>query len=230
VRLPIPGQVVPCSVAPRIEAGCPPRQLWRKCMPWPSCPYHPAAPIGRRSPRPIPALAEATVCARSTKRSSPRAGAYLVVGEPPQVRSRVRPAACSEPGATTLRGAGSPAALPVGWALARRAGKAGECGSGHCAGRTAGLAIRLRRMCRTSPRFPALGLSYQTNRNVAGRLPRSNRAPGSGASKAPIETRQRAACYGATPGARQPSARERSSEGAHRGTTTSSLLRRNTSK
>ena len=48
-----------------------------------------------------------------------------------------------QPGATTLRGAGSPAALPVAWALARLAGKAASAANGqNQTARTAAPATR----------------------------------------------------------------------------------------
>jgi hypothetical protein len=56
-------------------------------------------------------------------------------------RSRVR-SRRPQPDATTLRGAGSPAALPVAWppGAARRLG--GECGSGQIKPREPGAAAR----------------------------------------------------------------------------------------
>jgi len=63
--------------------------------------------------------------ARCTRRSAPltRSASCPGVNHIKRVREYV-PRPVRQPGATMLRGAGSPAALPVAWALARYAGKA----------------------------------------------------------------------------------------------------------
>ena len=59
-----------------------------------------------------------------------------------------------QPGATTLRGAGSPAALSVGWALARLAGKAASAATGRSNRENRGARNPMQRRCADRPVSP----------------------------------------------------------------------------
>ena len=91
------------------------------------------------------AIAEAAGCARGTVYEAIRAleqvGVLSWVNRIKRVREYV-PRPVRQPGATTLRGAGSPAALPVAWPLARLAGKTASAAKGDQTARTAAPATR----------------------------------------------------------------------------------------
>ena len=59
-----------------------------------------------------------------------------------------------QPGATTLRGAGSPAALPVAWALARFAGKAARAAKGRLNRENRSAGNPMQRRCVDRPVSP----------------------------------------------------------------------------
>jgi hypothetical protein len=64
-----------------------------------------------------------------------------------------------QPGATTLRGARSPAALSVGWALARLGGKAASAAAGRSNRENHGARNPMQRRCADRPvsRFEPFG-------------------------------------------------------------------------
>jgi hypothetical protein len=56
-----------------------------------------------------------------------------------------------QPGATTLRGVGSPAALPVAWALGRLVGKAASAAKGRSNRENHGARKPMQRRCADRP-------------------------------------------------------------------------------